>query len=1522
MTRKKPETPEKSSEPTPSTLELPANSRAPYPVVAIGASAGGLEALKQFFEAMPADAGMAFVVIQHLDPEKLSLMAEILARSTTMTVSQAGQGDTLRPNQVYVAPPGKRLGMAGGRLILFELPKERPVSRRPIDEFLRVLAEAQGERAIGIVLSGTGSDGALGLKAIKAAGGMAMAQKPEEAGYDGMPLAAINTGLVDYVLPVRSMPQELMHYVSHASYAAEEAAPPPSAELEAEVTRILELLARRQANDFSGYKRGTLVRRIERRTTLLHLKDVKAYGERLDTDDEELAALAKDLLIVVTGFFRDPEAFALLQAQVIAPLCQQAGPGSPIRVWVAGCATGEEAYSIAILILEELARCHKEGCGPQIFATDVDKVALQQARTGRFPESIEADVSAERLARFFDKEEGGYQIKKQVREAITFSEQDLIRDTPFSRIDLISCRNLLIYLKAETQRRIISLFHFALRPGGSLFLGNAETIGRAEELFRPLDKKWHIYRKIDTVRVPLLSFPRPPRGESFPPAAPADEKKSINLKAAGEREILRHFAPCGVIVNQAHEVMQLIGNTHVFLTLPEGDPSLNLLSMVPAVIRTPLRAMLQDLMAKKSQPSSLLLHLPDHEGRPYRQVQVSARRIEEEGAAPELYLVAFSDLPPECEILPSDPESAREGYAAHETIIKQLEEELLQTRMTWGSTIEQMEAANEELKANNEEAMSMNEEFQSTNEELETSKEELQAMNEELTTVNAALQEKLFELEGVNNDLDNLLASSDVAFLFLDQDLRIKRFTPAIQKLFHIIPADLGRSVEDFGTVFAEFSLPDEAKKVLADLIPSEKEVEAAAGRCFLQRVLPYRTRDNQIKGVLATFLDISKFKKKEEAIRRGDHIRWLNDILPLPMACIDADQRHLFANQAYRVEFDLDEQEVVGLKAEEAMGPIFYKAAVPSIRKALAGESASFERVFDLTGRGRRDLLCRFTPYASERGEVAGFFVTVEDVTERRQAEATMAWLSAIVESSHDAIISRDFDGTIRSWNKGAERMFGYAAAEMIGRKIDLLFTAEQPEDCDDFEILSRGAGEGYSEPCCKTRDGRVVHVLLTQSPILGQEGQPVAISVVMSDISGRKEMGRQVLEANRDLENKVAERTLSLQQHMAMLRRLALELTQTEQRERQRLATVLHNDLQQLLVAAGLRLERLANTLAEADKREAIQQVEDLISQAVAATRSLATDLKPPVLNSGNLVKSLHWLAEWLWKRFDFSLKIAVPEELRTDAIPDEDIVFLFDTARELCFNIVKHAHVKEGRMTLERTADDRLRLMIEDDGVGMDLEGRELTPQADGGLGLGAIRDRLALIGGELEIDSAVGEGFRAAIVLPYALTAAVRSRRAPKPRSGQASPAAPGRQANGLAADRKIRVMLVDDHAVVRDGLKMVLLDEEDIDVVGEAGDGEKAVKMAGKLLPDVIIMDVNMPKMNGIEATKLIKGEHPEICVIALSINDDPGTNNAMLEAGASAYMNKSGSADAVCEVIRACMRGPFDSAQGPPFGSA
>lgn len=1515
VNKKKSDIQSTTSVPHPPSPHSAAADALPFPVVAIGASAGGVEALKQFFEAMPADSGLAFVVIQHLDPDKLSLMAEILARATTMTVAQARHGDPIEANHVYVAPPGKRVTMQGGQLTLDPLTRDTRRITHAVDEFLRSLAQQQGDRSICIILSGTGADGSVGLKTVKEAGGMVMVQDPAEAGYDGMPLSAMATGLVDSVLPVRAMADELLHYVHHAYFTDHDPGALPAAELEAQITEIIDLLSQRRGIDFSGYKRGTLVRRTERRMNLLHLQDIAAYRKRLTEDDEEMAALAKDLLIVVTGFFRDLEAFALLQAKVIAPLCQQATPERPIRVWVAGAATGEEAYSLAMLILEELDRCHKGECCPRIFATDVDKAALQQARAGIFPLTIEADITAERLRRFFDKEESGYRIKREVREAITFSEQDLIKDTPFSRIDLISCRNVLIYLTAETQRRVLALFHFALRPGGMLFLGNAESIGQTDELFRPLDKKWRIYQKIDTVRAPMVAFPLTNKGGRLHTLPLNEPKKTINLKALGESQLLQHFSPCAVMITHSLDIVQFLGDTALFLSQPAGEPTTNLLAMMPAIIRPPLRAMLQDLINHKPEPSTLLLRLPDQEGRPYRHIQINARRLEAPGVDQALYLVSFADLPPESEACGPSPANSKEGYAANEIIIKQLEEELRQTRETLESTIEQMEAANEELKANHEEAMSINEEFQSTNEELETSKEELQSMNEELSTVNAELLDKVTELELTNNDLDNILASSEVAFLFLDEQMRIKRFTPAIHKLFSLIPSDLGRPLADFGATFAGFDLLHDAKTVLEKLQPIEKEVQDPKGHWHLQRVLPYRTRENHIQGVLVTFLEITKLKEKAaESHRQGAYLKAISDTLPVRMAYFDTEERYRYVNDTYLRWSNLTAKHVLGKRLKDVVGATIYEAIAPQVAQALAGEQTTFEGMFDYPHLGRRHILVNHSPHFDPQGQVIGFFVLLQDVTDLKLTKSK-AYLAAIVESSHDAIISRDFDGTIRSWNQGAERMFGYRSEEMIGQKIDALFLPRQSSARDDLAFLCHGAQAGHAEAGCLTKDGRRLAVLLTQSPIAGDDGQAVAVSVIMSDINTRKEMELQIREANRTLESKIAERTVALQEHMAQLRRLAQELTQAEQRERQRLAQVLHDDLQQLLVAAGLRLERLNNGEDDLKKREAIVQVEALITQAVCATRLLATDLRPPVLNSGNLVKSLHWLADWLWKRFDFSLKFDTSAELPMGTIPDGDIVFLFDTARELCFNIVKHAHVKEGRMTLRRTDDEHLCLTISDEGVGTDLEQQAEYVAAEGsGLGLGTIRDRLALIGGELRIRSAVGQGFSVDIIVPYDAQTPPVPQGPGKRREHKRGPRAE------LTAAGKIRVMLVDDHTVVRDGLKMILQDETDIDVVGEAGDGEKAVKLAGKLRPDVIIMDVNMPKVNGIEATRTIKQEYPAIGIIALSINDDPGTTKAMLEAGACAYLNKSGSAEEVCGVIRTCVAGWMENAPGEEEG--
>jgi two-component system CheB/CheR fusion protein len=859
------------------------------PVVGIGASAGGLDAFKKFFAAMPPDSGIAFVLVPHLDPAHESLMVELLARHTTMPVIEVENDMPVEANHVYIIPPNQYMTIHGGILRLTG-PVERHAAQTSIDLFLRSLADDQQERSICIILSGTGSHGTLGLKAVKAAGGMAMVQDPTTALYEHMPQSAIATGLADYILPVEQMPEILVRYVQHAylnSGTRIEAAPEAADHL----LEVLALLRTRTKFDFRCYRKKMLSRRIERRMGLNHFDGIPEYLAFLRDHPEELQQLVKDLFISVTSFFRDPEAFQQLADQVIAPLVQSKKDDTVIRVWVPGCATGEEPYSIAMLLLEQLASAHKN-CRVQIFATDVDKDALEVARQGLYPASITADVLPKRLAHFFLKvDEHTYQVNKQLRETMTFAVQNLISDAPFSKLDLISCRNLLIYLEPDVQKKAVTLFHFALSAGGFLFLGASETIGRQVDLFEPLSKKWRLYRRIGPTRPERVDFPivatTEARGTIRRPAE-AGNVQPINFAEVTQRLLLEQFAPAAVLINRKYEVFYYFGPCSQYLELPTGEPTHDLIRLAREGLRTKLRGAVHRVI--RDNESTVLTDVRLKRNGGYFPVRVTVRPVQAPKTAEGLLLITFEEEVPSTPPL-SPPLLPGQGAAGDESTLRQLEQELKATREDLQSTIEEMESSNEELKASNEEILSMNEELQSTNEELETSKEELQSLNEELNTVNNQLQEKVEELEAANNDKANLLNCTDVATVFLDRAFRIKLFTPAATKLFHLIASDAGRSLGDITPRFRDPDLLDDARQVLQQLVPREKEVSTAEDSWWVRRIMPYRTCDNRIEGVVVTFADVTLLKRANEILEQqvAERTQTLRDRQERLRAILDA---------------------------------------------------------------------------------------------------------------------------------------------------------------------------------------------------------------------------------------------------------------------------------------------------------------------------------------------------------------------------------------------------------------------------------------------------------------------------------------------------------------------------------------------------------------------------------------------------------------------------------------------------------
>jgi two-component system CheB/CheR fusion protein len=843
-----------------------------FPIVCTGASAGGLEALSRMFAALPTDTGMAFVVILHMDPHHESRLGEILGRGTAMPVSAVQAALTPEPDHIYVSPPGHALTIHGGRLELEAL-DPGPV-RRPIDRFMRSLAEHQGAAAIGVVLSGMGSDGTLGLAEIKAAGGITLAQD-NTAEQPSMPRSAIAAGCVDFVLSPDDIAHELARIARHPYASVNDDGSIESAD-QSQIGHILDLVRHACRVDFANYKRNTLHRRISRRVLLHKLDSLQDYVYFLRDHPAEIDALCEDILINVTSFFRNPEAYEALKAKVFPRLGSDDNRGDPVRVWTLGCSTGEEAYSIAMAYAE-----FADGAGLrqpiQIFATDLNATGIERARAGIYPRSIDQDVSAERLRRFFIEVEGGYRVCKPIRDACVFARQNVLSDPPFSRMDLISCRNMLIYLEPALQQKLLPMLHYALRPNGRLWLGSSETIGSFRDLFELEDTRNKIYAKKPVasgkfVQVPISVSASMPEARELPMRSVRLPDRPTDPQREADRMLLARYAPPAVVVDAGLEIIQFRGDTSPFLTPAPGRASLNLLKMLRDGLLVPVRGAVHKARREESLVREPGVRVKTERGA--RDVDVVVAPLKGIGVAAGCLLVTFEDTVLGAELRRQADDHARRtlgDMAPPESG----EEELLRTRQELASTrdylqsvIEQQEAANEELQSANEEVQSANEELQSINEELETSKEEIQSSNEELATVNDELQNRNQELAESNDDLTNLLANVQMAIVMLGRDLRIRRFTPAAEKLLNLIAGDIGRPI---GDIKPRVDVPN-LEALLLDAIDSvtikELEVQDLHGRWYLLRIRPYKTHENTIDGAVLVLVDIDTIKRAERTLR------------------------------------------------------------------------------------------------------------------------------------------------------------------------------------------------------------------------------------------------------------------------------------------------------------------------------------------------------------------------------------------------------------------------------------------------------------------------------------------------------------------------------------------------------------------------------------------------------------------------------------------------------------------------------
>jgi two-component system CheB/CheR fusion protein len=980
--------------------------RLPFPVVGIGASAGGLEAFIEFFDTMPDDSGIAFVLIQHLPPDRESLVADIISKHTRMPVREVADKMSVEVNHVYVIRPGHTLTIADGMLHL-GAPLAKPGHGRPVDDFFRSLAEEQRERAICIVMSGMGSNGSSGAETVKAVGGVAIAQDPESAKYSSMPRHLIDTGNADFILRPNEMPAVLVRYASHSYVREREAAETAIERQRHQLNEILTALRARTRRDFSGYKKPTVLRRIQRRMSLNQIDELGDYAKLLRQNPSEASALADDLMIHVTGFFRDPEAWEALREKVIVPLVEERETGSSIRCWIAACSSGEEAFTLSML-LEEAADQSGKTFDIKVLATDTADRSLSMARTGTYPLGIESEIPSSYLARYFVRDDSVYRVKRELRELVVFAPQNVIQDPPFSRLDICSCRNLLIYLEPDLQRRILSLLHFGLREGGVLFLGSSETVNGAEELFETIDKRSRIFRRVGPTRHGTIGFAFPAALEDGggAAAAPARTPLKPTINQLTNHLLLERYTPAAVTIDREHRIVYFHGDTNPYLQQPVGEPTRELLAVVRDHVRGALRTAIHKAMSERQVATARTGVMQRAEGR-FR-IAVTVTPFDEKLASGHC-LVTFAEIeeqapPPPLSGTDTNQEAAR------------LQDELTRVREELQSTIEELQSSNEEMKASNEEAMSINEELQSTNEELETSKEELQSLNEELTTLNVQLQTKMEELEATSSDLSSLLTSTDIAVMFLDTRLRIRRFTPAIADLFQAIPSDVGRPLSDLAEKFSDPQLLADSQAVLDRLVPVEREIVSGTGQVYLRRTLPYRTGDNRINGVVITFINISERKQTEDALRASeDRFRVVVEGAPdFAMLLLDAQGRI--------VSWNVGAERLLGWSADEAIGKsasIIYPPA-----DAAADLSRRMHQAAEF-GRGAneswyvRKAGSRFwgsgvmTAVHGAGGKVTGYVKVLRDETARKQAEAERAELlereKAARQEAENATRSKD---------------------------------------------------------------------------------------------------------------------------------------------------------------------------------------------------------------------------------------------------------------------------------------------------------------------------------------------------------------------------------------------------------------------------------------------------------------------------------------------------------------------------------
>jgi len=1350
-----------------------------FPVVGIGASAGGLPALLSFFENMPQHSGMAYVVILHLSPRHQSSADAVLQRVTHMPVVQVTDPLHIEPDHVYVIPPNRHMKMVDSYLGLMELDRPRG-SHVAIDIFFRTLAEVHCERAVAIVMSGTGSDGAVGLTRIKEQGGIAIAQSPDDAEHAGMPEAAIGTGVVDFVLPAIEMPQKLIELWENARTielpptgdGEEQIAHSPQADTavqaEEALQRVIALLLSRTGHDFKQYKRATVLRRIERRMQVRGVHTLPEYRDVLESDVREAPALLADMLIGVTNFFRDREAFEALEREVVPELFKDKAPTDEVRAWVAACSTGEEAYSIAMLLADHAADMAQPP-PYQVFASDIDHSAIARARSGDYPASIVTDVAPARLRRHFAKSDDRYHIRKNIRDRILFAAHNLLRDPPFSRLDLVSCRNLLIYLNRDIQARVLEMFHFALKPGGYLFLGSSESAEMVADYFVPVDKKNRIYRARPTARLIGTGTHLPSHAHRLPESVQRPPARRQFSFADVHQRALVQAAPPSAVLDRELNIVHMTQQVGQYLRMGGGEPSRNLLALVLPELRLELRSALYQVQhgnqAVECRP--IRVELADRQP----MVALKARPFRDEDSGEDFALVLFEEVAPAAE--PPPP-----GVSRDDLVLTQLEAELQRTKEHLQETIEHSEISTEELRASNEELQAINEELRSATEELETSKEELQSVNEELVTVNYELKVKVEETGKANDDLNNLIASTDIATVFVDSAMRIKRFTPRATDIFSIIASDLGRSLLDLTHRLDYDELADDVANTFDTLRPVEREVRSIEGRCYIVRLLPYRTTEDRIEGAILTFFDITARRQAEE------------------------------------------------------------------------------------------------------------------------HAQVSEARMRMVAESTDDyAIISMDAEGRATSWNRGAERLFGYTEQDMLGQTLERLFTPEDRQAGAREEEMRRARLDGRSkdERWHLRKDGSRFFASGVTSP-LGTDAEYGYAKIARDET----ERLRQSSERDEALSMEHQERTGA--EHASAMKDQFLAIMSHELRQPLNMISINAELLSRMPEVRG---SQMARRCADAIRKSVGSQakiIEDLLDLSRLRTGKLA--LTVAAVDAGRVVGAIIDVA-----RADPSSRGVLIEAhgLEDGLVMMADAVRFEQVVTNLLSNAIKFTP-EGGHIELRLTAEDgAMRLDVADNGQGIapsclgkvfEMFGQpnSVTTRSKGGLGIGLalVRELVHLHGGRIEVRSeGIGKGACFTVWLPLL---------------EQGRHDAGGHPGEETADLDGLRILLVDD---VEDAVLVMktLLDTYGAEVL-TATSARQALEILAYQDVDLLISDISMPDMDGYgllrEARKLPRhASLPAVAVTGLAREQDIAMAR---EAGFAAHLGKPLAIDRLLAIIPGLLR--------------